>query len=436
MHSASISLTHHRLPGSDQIPSLGTIPSMLSSSGKSDSSFEIVPGIANFDSASYKVNLPCYMTKGHTKNKRFWPGNDVMDRIERALLPLPEDSGGGLPVLRTFVLHGIGGVGKTEIATEFVHRHQDKFDAIFFLHADVRSRLSNEYIRIADHLGLEHDGDADSAQEIVKDWLANPVKIVHTPRQRSSSFQSQKEAHKGDKDLAKWMIVYDNADDPEVLLDSWPEDGRGAILVTSRDPMAKDSYYFGKAGLEMQPLSVDAGADFLRSMTGTEDAAETSKSSQEIARRLDGLPLAIEQIGAIIRRKRLTLPAFEIIYKDEAALASLQVQRIAQKRGYEHSIASVWALQDLPVGSSTLLKLLSFLGPDCIPSDLLKKALQKVPICDLPKSEMSYTDDLGRLLQSSLVSQSSGRTELRIHRLCTRCSTRTNTRSWGNGTLL
>ena len=190
MHSASISLTHRRVPGSDQIPSLGTIPSMLSSSGKSDSSFEIVPGIANFDSASYKVNLPCYMTKGHTKNKRFWPGNDVMDRIERALLPLPEDSGGGLPVLRTFVLHGIGGVGKTEIATEFVHRHQDKFDAIFFLHADVRSRLSNEYIRIADHLGLEHDGDADSAQEIVKDWLANPVKIVHTPRQRSSSFQS------------------------------------------------------------------------------------------------------------------------------------------------------------------------------------------------------------------------------------------------------
>lgn len=39
-----ISLPHHGPPGSDQVPPLGTIPSILSSSGKSDSSFEIVPG--------------------------------------------------------------------------------------------------------------------------------------------------------------------------------------------------------------------------------------------------------------------------------------------------------------------------------------------------------------------------------------------------------
>jgi hypothetical protein len=200
---------------------------------------------------------------------------------------------------------------------------------------------------------------------------------------------------------------YDNADDPEVLLDSWPEDGCGAILVTSRDPMAKDAYYFGDTGVELQTLSVDAGAAFLRSMTGTEDTAETSKSSEEIARRLDGLPLAIEQIGAIIRRKRLTLPALE----------GLQDQYIARKRGYEHSIASVWALQDLPVGSAALLNLLSFLDPDRIPSDILKRAIQENSIDDYPKPELSYTDALGRLLQSSLVSQTSDRTDLRVHRL-------------------
>ena len=76
-----------------------------------------------------------------------------------------------------------------------------------------------------------------------------------------------------------------------------------------------------------------------------------------------------------------------------------------------------WTLQNLTVGSSALLKLLSFLDPDCITSDLLKNGIQTVPICDYPKSEMSYTNDLDRLVQSTLVTQSSDRAELRTHRL-------------------
>jgi hypothetical protein len=178
---------------------------MFSSSVNSDSSFAIVPGAANFDSASHIVNLPCYMIKGHARNKRFWPREEVMKYIERALLPSLAESGEALPTLRTFVLHGIGGVGKTEIATEFVHRHQDKFDAIFF-YMQMLGASSDEYIRMADMLGLEYDGDANSAQEIVNDWLANPVKVIHPRRQRSSSFQSQKEPHRVDKDWARWLI--------------------------------------------------------------------------------------------------------------------------------------------------------------------------------------------------------------------------------------
>lgn len=414
----STSLAYRTISGSDRNISPPTVPSMLGTSDQSDSSFEILSDAANFRSPTHHLNLPCYLIKPHTKNKRFWPRDEPMKAIEDVLLPLSgEHHPNTSSTLHSFVLHGMGGVGKTEIATEFVFKHQEKFDAIFFMHAEDRSRLSSEFVRMASALGLEDDNDAETAKDTVRDWLANPIKTMNNQRSRSNSFFIAPETNRGDTDLVNWLIVFDNADDPEVLLEFWPHDGYGSILVTSRDPMARDDLYFGETGLELRELPIDEGAAFLRSMTVNDQTHGENEASRMIASRLEGLPLAIEQIGAIIRRQRLGLQAFLDIYKGDAELEALQDQRIARKRGYEHSIASVWALGDLPAGSLAILNVISFLDPTSIQVHLLMDNLAVSNDGVYPKSLPAFMVDLNQLVQGSIISQSADGAELRIHRL-------------------
>lgn len=152
-------------------------------------------------------------------------------------------------------------------------------------------------------------------------------------------------------------------------------------------------------------------------MTGNDQAPGENEASRMIASRLEGLPLAIEQIGAIIRRQRLSLQAFLNIYKDDRELEALQDQRIARKRGYEHSVPSVWALEGLPAGSLAVLNIISFLDPDSIQTRLLMDSLTVSNEAVYPNSLPAFIVDLNRLVQGSIISQSADGAELRIHRL-------------------
>ncbi|MCJ1409512.1 hypothetical protein MMC19_003593 [Ptychographa xylographoides] len=280
---------------------------MPSKSQKSEDSFEIIPAAVNFAAKKRRADLPCYLLKPHTRNKDFFPRREIMQSIQTVLLPStsaqcdrPSEN------LKTFVLTGLGGAGKTEVALEFVFAHQLQYDAVFILHADQRSRLSDEFCQIAVKLGLERPedkNDPDIIRDIVQSWLVNPVKSFTRADSMSSVFE---DPHR-EPTLAKWLIVFDNADDPTFLSDFWPSEGYGSVLVTSRDPMAKSQFFFGEAGSELGPLSIPDAAEFLKRLTREEDRQNSEEASQAIARRLDGLPLAIAQIAAIIRRRNLLL---------------------------------------------------------------------------------------------------------------------------------
>ena len=64
---------------------------------------------------------------------------------------IPSKSNG----LRQFALCGLGGLGKTEIALEFVLQHKDDYDAIFWVHADTVAKLNECYNDISIKLGLQ-----------------------------------------------------------------------------------------------------------------------------------------------------------------------------------------------------------------------------------------------------------------------------------------
>jgi hypothetical protein len=70
------------------------------------------------------------------------------------------------------VLRGMGGVGKTLTAVEYLHTHRDKYDAIFWLQADTAPGLADSYLQLARALGVATSAE-DHHQVIARgaQWL-------------------------------------------------------------------------------------------------------------------------------------------------------------------------------------------------------------------------------------------------------------------------
>lgn len=393
-----------------------------------DSSYEVIASPSDIDK-SRKVTLPCHLIRPHTRNADFYPQDHLLRLIGEALLPDNiESADAPHRDLKTFVLCGLGGIGKTELALEFVFTHQSQYDAVFFVHANDSTRLSEEFTRIALKLGLVTENektDAALSCELVKEWLADPVKTSSSVACQASAVRNTYTESVSESRRANWLLVFDDVNSLELLQTRfWPTFGKGAVLVTSRDPVAKSPLFFGSAGIFLNSFSAEDGAAFVRRLTESESQdpaqhAESLQAAHDVAQKLGGLPLAIAQAAAHMRRHELLLTEFRDIYEEDMDLNALHDLRIGSShRGYKHSLASVWALDDLDPSALSLLNVLSMLEPDCIQEGILDgevPGLEETP--DYPCHLKEYHAALSRLLQSSLVQRDASRREIRIHRL-------------------
>jgi len=80
--------------------------------------------------------------------------------------------------LTSCVLHGIGGVGKTQLAMEYAYRYRQLYDMVFWLRAETNFDLAKTYGSIARCLGLAHDlNDQNKNIELVRNWLNQTGKL-------------------------------------------------------------------------------------------------------------------------------------------------------------------------------------------------------------------------------------------------------------------
>jgi len=104
-------------------------------------------------------------------NSKFSGRKDVLDEIHKILDPEVVASS-----VRSVALFGMGGVGKTQIATRYAHLNQEHFDAVLWVSADNVITISQSFRTIAEGLGLLQPGtgtqDAAAALWKVKDWLS------------------------------------------------------------------------------------------------------------------------------------------------------------------------------------------------------------------------------------------------------------------------
>jgi NB-ARC domain len=180
-----------------------------------------------------------------------------MQLLKGALLPHAN------PPLRrqVFVLHGYGGIGKTQLAVNFAREHQEKFSAVFWFNGSTKNQIQRDLVksacRLFDDLSEESVGHASTPD------TANTERII----KRLLTWLSQPANN-------RWLLVYDNVDrdsspelkdkDPDAfdVTDYFPTADHGSILLTTR--LSK----LGEHGpdLQLSRVSEQQGIDILSTL--------------------------------------------------------------------------------------------------------------------------------------------------------------------------
>lgn len=363
--------------------------------------------------------LPCYSIP-YGRNENFFGRELALEKVFEALSPrqtaMTPD-----PIMnpRTFALYGPGGMGKTQVACEFVYRHRSDFDAILWVNADNEARLLEDFNKIALKLGLVEKDSSDArdygyTREVVKRWLLNPRKQL----------QDEK------SDLAHWLLVYDNVENPKLINNFWPYDGPGSILVTSRSP------YSWAISWLLVPFQVEEAKAFLLHLTGRSGIRD--EEAMAVSEKLGGLPLALSvypfdivvarslkhlyrtQMAGFIRHRNMEFSDFIVAYgKGEKRQEMLDAVTDPELRPswYSHNLLSAFALDHLSPGAASLLNTFSMLDPEGIPDEMIINSLGTVALPGFPQTLEEYRSAREELLGSSLITGNRSHRKFFVHRI-------------------
>ncbi|KAL7894387.1 hypothetical protein HDV63DRAFT_396846 [Trichoderma sp. SZMC 28014] len=350
--------------------------------------------------------MPCYVRKAIDRNPNFVGRSTIIEMIDQALLPNDSSLSSGL---RSFSLCGFGGLGKTQIAAYYAFGRESDFDAIFWVQADELMKLNKSFEDIAKALDLVEEGDQGNkaiSRDKVLEWFCDP----QTREMRATTTLTDI-----DSTLAKWLIIFDNADDISMLREFWPIGSSGSILVTSRDPTAKSD--LANQGLDLSPMSSDECAALLQSLVGEAPGATPSQAALSLANRIGNVPLAISQIATRIRRNAMTIEEFLNRHGNDSLLLELnKVQSLPPQEQYRHTLATVWGFENFSPKVQGLIHTMVFMDPDNIAEFILQQDSMDIDGIPYPKPGAEYERAWEELYRTSLVQRKKQTKSLSWHR--------------------
>lgn len=249
-------------------------------------------------------------------------------------------------------LYGLGGIGKTQLALEYVYSHKSVHDRVYWLSGVDEASLLAGFQEIAKRTRCVSDIEDLSPSDVAKLVL---------------SWLNQQE---------HWLLVIDSLDDAAVVEDYLPERSPGGLtLVTTRNPNADE---IDAEPFEVGLLDAEDAVELLSLRSKLGDVAETptgKAEAQKIVEELGFLPLAIEQAGAYIRETSKDIFKFLPSYRNNPKTHHNRIPK--RNRKYDKSIATTWKLSFQQIEqnnrtASKLLQLFAFLNPDGILIDFLE----------------------------------------------------------------
>ncbi|MBC2902430.1 tetratricopeptide repeat protein [Streptomyces sp. PSKA01] len=267
------------------------------------------------------------------RNPNFTGRVELLDALHRRLRK--EKATAVLPN----ALHGMGGVGKTLLAVEYLYRHLGDYDLVWWISAERTAQIALSLVELAPRLGLEAGSEAT--------WSVTAVL----------------EALRRGEPYDNWLLVFDNADSPEAVRPYFPSGGPGNILVTSRNPQ----WASVAKPLEVNVFRREESVDLLR-RRGPDISDD---EADRLAEALGDLPLAIEQAAAW--RAETGMPVDEYLrLLDEKQVDLLG---LAAPLDYQLPVIAAWnvSLDQLEAknpAAMQLLQLCAFCAPESISRNL------------------------------------------------------------------
>ena len=206
------------------------------------------------------------------------------------------------PEVRVAALCGLGGVGKTSLATEFAQQNKDFYaGGVFWFSGEDDTTFEHSVYDIATRLGTQSD--------------AFPITLSATLAKIS-------------KIKKPWLIVVDNMDQLslsaniiKLVSGTWQYGASGHLLITTRrksSALPEDIRDFDEAcSLNLTCFAIEEGNNFLSRRAGIEYDEELDTAAEKLVQRLGGLPLALEQAGAFIKSLPCTIPQYLEMYDSQ-----------------------------------------------------------------------------------------------------------------------
>jgi len=298
-------------------------------------------------------------------------------------------------------LYGLGGIGKTQTAAEYAFRYVDDYAHVFWMQAASRETLIADFVTLAELLDLPEKGEQDQTRIVaaVKRWLA---------------------AQEG------WLLILDNADDMRLAQEFLPTSHKGYILFTTRARAAGAI----AASIEVEQMNLQEGTLLLLrrakllDMDAPLDHAQIADRAvaELIVKEMDGLPLALVQVGAYVEETGCSLADYLRLYATHRK--ELLARRSRLFFDYPETVATTWSLSFQQVeqanpAAADLLRLCAFLAPDAIPEELLTRGTTEAGAVHGAEAsdQFKLNQALEVLLKYSLVRRNGNAHVLSIHRL-------------------
>jgi tetratricopeptide (TPR) repeat protein/transcriptional regulator with XRE-family HTH domain len=334
----------------------------------------------------------------YQRNRYFTGRSDTLEHLH--IIFLHSDQREIFPA--QVALCGLGGIGKTQTALEYVYRYADEYTAVLWAQAETREDVLSECIALASTLNLPEKDLSDHHQvaAALMDWLR---------------------MHEG------WLLILDNADDLSMVGEFLPRGGKGHILLTTR-AMATGQHI---VGIEIEKLGYEDGISLLlhRAKLIRDDTNFSSiapliyEQARMIYELVDGLPLALSQVAAYIEENAIDLGDYLALFQ---AYPSSLLRRGSElsRSDYSHSVATTWALsfekiERTNAAAADVLRLCAFLQPDGISEQLLLQGIRDpdAPLHTIAINPLALYEAIGELRKYSFIRRNTQTKTLSLHRL-------------------
>lgn len=335
----------------------------------------------------------CFWSVPSLRNP-FFTGREEMFQRLHFLLRLQ-----GERAARLYALHGMHGVGKTQIAIEYAYRYVQSYAAVFWMSAESVESMQ-------------------SSLRIMADLLALAGEEKEEPQRRFAAITRWLRRHHN------WLLIVDGVEDVAVIKSLLPAVPAGSILFTTCLPTLGTL----AESLEVEPMDLPESTSFLlkrcRNALFPSDEAEIPPDEERLARsiadHMEGLPLALDQIGAYLAQTRCSLSEFLSLFQLHTLALLKQQEPYAE---YPTSVAETFQLAFAKLqcknrlAADVLIVCCCLLSCD-IPEEFFVKgaAFLGPHIASLKENRLLFNTALADLLSSALISRDTQNKTIKVLR--------------------